>query len=209
MQPQQLSRLYGTSDVLRSLAEFVSGKILDVGAGSGKNKHLLLPHGESYTGMDIAPGPHIDVVGDVHQLPFPDGSFHTVVSTQVLEHVRKPWVIAQEISRVLAKDGHAIITAPFYAPYHADPHDYFRYTEKGMASMFEDAGLEIVLCTKYGGWWACMAEALKQKHFDHYRKHTRMRRRIGRVVLPALLALDRWTPPGIAYCNVLCVAKKR
>lgn len=47
---------------------------------------------------------------DVHDLPYPDGSFDLVVCTEVLEHVADPPVALRELRRV-ARDA-AILTVP-------------------------------------------------------------------------------------------------
>jgi len=39
-----------------------------------------------YTGVDIGPGPGVDVVAQGQELDFPDGSFDTTVSAECFEH---------------------------------------------------------------------------------------------------------------------------
>ncbi|HLB60952.1 MAG TPA: class I SAM-dependent methyltransferase [Patescibacteria group bacterium] len=46
---------------------------------------------------------------DGHKLPFRDGSFDLIICTEVLEHVVDPDKVLQEIKRVLARDGIAIV----------------------------------------------------------------------------------------------------
>jgi SAM-dependent methyltransferase len=113
--------------------DFVSwgrgGRILNVGSGS-------TPHFNSQTvNLDIKPYPNVDVVADAHQLPFPDASFDSVICSAVLEHAERPWTVASEIRRVLKVGGAAIIQAPFLEGVH-DEHDYFRFTQKGLVSLF-------------------------------------------------------------------------
>lgn len=50
---------------------------------------------------------------ELQKWPYPDGMFDTVVCTEVLEHmVFDPMFVMNEISRVLAPGGHALITIP-------------------------------------------------------------------------------------------------
>jgi SAM-dependent methyltransferase len=39
-----------------------------------------------YCGVDIRPGPNVDYVSRIHELPFAAGAFDTVVSAEMLEH---------------------------------------------------------------------------------------------------------------------------
>lgn len=79
-----------------------------------------------------------DVIGVGEQLPFKDNSFDAVVSIAVLEHVRDPFICAQEISRVLKPGGELYCSVPFLQPYHGYPHHYFNATHQGIQRLFED-----------------------------------------------------------------------
>lgn len=193
---------------MEAVLEHVHGDVLDFGAGQQKYRSLFAVRARSYTALDIDPQPGIDIVGDVLEPPIPDASYDTVVSNQVMEHVRKPWVMVQQIARILRPGGRCILTAPFTAPFHAHPHDYFRFTEEGMRSLVEDAGLEVILCTKYGGFWAAMGEMVKQRYFSPYRAYSRLRRLLAHPVGGIFRLLDRCTTPGIIYPNILCIARK-
>lgn len=50
------------------------------------------------------------LVADAHKLPFKDNVFDLVICTETLEHVTNPKKSLLEIKRVLAKNGHAIIS---------------------------------------------------------------------------------------------------
>jgi len=59
-------------------------------------------------------------------IPFKDNVFDTVICTQVIEHVPRPWLVVHEIYRVLKEGGHLLLSTPFLYPYHLEPRDYFR-----------------------------------------------------------------------------------
>jgi SAM-dependent methyltransferase len=100
-------------------------RVLDAGAGGRR----LLP---DVVTLDATPGPEVDVVGDVHHLPFDDASFDGVICSAVLEHVRDPWQVVRELYRVLKPGGLVQIGVPFLYPYHRDPVDYWRFTLEGL-----------------------------------------------------------------------------
>jgi SAM-dependent methyltransferase len=77
-------------------------------------------------------------VGDGHEVPFVDGTFDYVWCNAVLEHVRKPWIVSDEIVRVLKPGGVAVIQVPFLENVHGWPDDYYRFTPNGLRTLFED-----------------------------------------------------------------------
>ncbi|MEC8558009.1 MAG: class I SAM-dependent methyltransferase [Planctomycetota bacterium] len=108
------------------------GVILNLGAG----ERTILT-GTEWIGFDIQPHANCEVVGDAHQLPFRDESFDAVHTVSVFEHLRKPWLAAAEIVRVLRPGGFLFCSVPFAYPIHGSPYDFFRYTPDGLLSIFE------------------------------------------------------------------------
>ena len=93
--------------------------ILDAGCGTGLNlRHL--PQGS--VGVDINPRnvellrhrlpDHVVIEGDVENLPFADGSFGTVLCTEVIEHIPEPAAALAEYRRVLRPGGVLIGSVP-------------------------------------------------------------------------------------------------
>lgn len=99
-----------------------------------------------WLGIDMQPGRGVDVVADLHELPHDwTGRFTGVLCSEVLEHVRWPWVALAQIHRVMSPGAWLVITAPFCFPRHAYPSDYFRYTEDGLRELLLYAGFAEVL----------------------------------------------------------------
>lgn len=196
---------------MHELRMLIRGDVLDYGAGKGKQKQFILdhcPHVTTYIALDIQPSSNIDIVADVLNSGLPDASFDTIISNQVIEHVRRPWIMIHEIARMLRSGGIAVITAPFLVPYHAHPGDFFRYTEEGLRSLCQDSGLEEVLCTKHGGFGAVMGEIFRHRFFSPYVSHSRLRRLFGRWTERSCRSLNRYIPPGVVYASVVCIVKK-
>jgi SAM-dependent methyltransferase len=131
--------------LVRAVAEtfHLPGPILEVGsyqvAGQEPIADLrsLFP-GRPYTGLDRRDGPGVDVIGDVECLPYPDGSFGTVLALGTFEHVGRFWRGFEEIHRVLRPDGAFLVACPFYFHIHAHPDDYWRFTPAALELLLED-----------------------------------------------------------------------
>ncbi|BCA54213.1 hypothetical protein W02_13530 [Nitrospira sp. KM1] len=108
--------------------------VLNLGSGIGQFDESLVP-GLQMIHMDVSIRKHIDVVADGHQLPFADQSLDAVYSNAVLEHVQRPWKVAEEMFRVLRPGGKIFVNVPFMNVIH-DEHDYFRFTDRGLEILF-------------------------------------------------------------------------
>ena len=102
---------------------WVSGDLLEVGCGEGRGVEELLPLATSYVGLDKigevismlqAKFPGVDFRQAVIPpfVGFKDGSFDTIVSFQVIEHIADDRLFLQEIYRMLKPGGKAIISTP-------------------------------------------------------------------------------------------------
>lgn len=78
-----------------------------------------------------------DVVGDAHQLPFPDGVFEAAITFNTFEHLRDPALAARELYRVLKPGGRLILQTAYLQPLHEEPHHYFPATEWGLRQWFD------------------------------------------------------------------------
>jgi SAM-dependent methyltransferase len=80
----------------------------------------------------------VNVVCDLAELPFADGSLDGVISQAVLEHVPNPAAHVAEMLRVLRPGGRLLCFFPFMQPFHASPYDYQRLTIPGLQHLFGD-----------------------------------------------------------------------
>jgi SAM-dependent methyltransferase len=107
--------------------------ILNIGSGTAK---VFAQH--NLVNLDVFPYFNTDVGGDAHYLPFLSESFDGAFICAVLEHLANPFQATEEIWRVLTPGGFVLAAAPFVFPIHADPDDYFRFTENGLRQLFRE-----------------------------------------------------------------------
>ena len=108
--------------------------VLNLGSGRGTFDKYI-PASLRFINLDVSLTSRSDVVADGHFLPFRDSSLDAVFSNAVLEHVERPWVVADEIWRVLKPGGSVLVNVPFLNVIH-DADDYYRYTDKGLRVLF-------------------------------------------------------------------------
>ncbi len=101
-------------------ADLVSGKVLEIGTGSGYGIEVIAPKTETFTTIDKHnPASELLEVDNVEfisakvpPLPFEDESFDYVISFQVIEHIKRDKAFVEEVSRVLKKGGKFIVSTP-------------------------------------------------------------------------------------------------
>ena len=135
-----LQRATGRAFAALGAAEGTAGlRVLDLGCGERPWSALF---GEAHViGVDIATeGARPDVVALGAALPFADGSFDLVFTSQVLEHVPDDAPVLAECARTLRPGGALVLSVPFYWPLHEEPHDYRRFTHHGLRRALAQAG---------------------------------------------------------------------
>jgi SAM-dependent methyltransferase len=148
--------------VTHAAAALASGsRVLDAGAGDAPYRELF-SHCEYVTAdwpeSVHAGGKAADILASLDDLPVAEAVFDAVISTQVLEHVRAPSVVLNELHRVLRVEGTLWLTAPLVWPLHEEPYDFFRYTEYGLRHLLEEAGFEEVDIRARNGCLATLAQ---------------------------------------------------
>ena len=64
--------------------------------------------------------------------------FGLAICCSVLEHVRRPWVFAQNLTSLVRLGGHLYMSVPWVWRYHAYPDDYFRFSWRGVIELFPE-----------------------------------------------------------------------
>lgn len=148
-----------------ALPKYANGILLDLGCGNVPLYEFYKPLITENTCVDWGNTLHknsfLDVEADLNQLlPLTDNTYDTVILSDVLEHIRRPEQLIQEICRVMKPGGNLILNVPFYYSIHEAPFDYFRYTEYALKSMTEENGFEVASIQPLGGVPEILADVI-------------------------------------------------
>ncbi|WP_431930640.1 class I SAM-dependent methyltransferase [Nonomuraea jabiensis] len=131
------------------------GRALDIGAAGGGNTRVLVEAGWAATATDscataveVARQRGLKAVrADARALPFEPGSLDLVTAFDVLEHVREDHLVVEEIARVLAPGGHALIAVPcdmaLWSAHDDAVGHVRRYARESLTVVVERAGLKV------------------------------------------------------------------
>jgi SAM-dependent methyltransferase len=113
-------------------------RVLVVGGGTVGSglEGLYVDNSIELIAFDIYASPFVQFIGDGHSIPLADASVDGVVVQAVLEHVLEPWLVAEEIHRVLRLGGLVYADTPFMQPVHEGPYDFTRFTDSGHRYLF-------------------------------------------------------------------------
>ena len=120
------------------------GAIVDVGVINRRD--WLLGAGQLGTYRTLGLTEDEDIVGDLESIPLGTNSVHVMICTNVLEHVKRPWLAVQEMHRVLKPGGVMFAAAPWIWPHHPTDkyRDYWRISADAWAEMLSGwAGYKI------------------------------------------------------------------
>ena len=139
---------------------FEVGDVLDIASGDGVLAELLSPHAHRYACIDTsarvvaAAGerlrrfPNVEVrEGDMHALPFEDGSFDLVVLMHALTYSSQPAQAVAEAARVLRPGGRVLLSSlarhEHRAVVEAYGHVNLGFTVKELRRFADKAGLQV------------------------------------------------------------------
>lgn len=137
------------------------GDVLDIASGDGVLAELMAPHAHRYVCLDSSTKvvlaaserlrrlQNVEVrEGDMHALPFADGSFDLVVLMHALTYADHPAVAVAEAARVLRSGGRLLLTSlarhEHRAVVEAYGHVNLGFSDRDLQKFALKAGLEIV-----------------------------------------------------------------
>ena len=88
-------------------------------------------------GVDMQYGDGVDVVHDMEKpLPNKFGKFDHIDCVSVMEHCQRPWLMAENILRVMNPLASLLLSVPFVWRVHGYPSDYWRFTLESFDILF-------------------------------------------------------------------------
>lgn len=97
-----------------------------------------------YVGIDLEEGPGVDMTLDITvegcEVPEPADM---LICCSVLEHVKRPWIAAANLERMVVPGGLMYVSVPWVWRYHPYPDDYFRFSFNGVRELFPNVDWHI------------------------------------------------------------------
>jgi 2-polyprenyl-3-methyl-5-hydroxy-6-metoxy-1,4-benzoquinol methylase len=131
--------------ILRWMSQLPPGRVLDLGCSGGRLSARIRELGHHVTGVDLLELPEVRdrldhfVAADLDQgMPaeaLADGPFDAVLAADVLEHVREPEQLLEQIRGVLAPGGALIVSVPNFGHWYARARTLlglFDYDQRGI-----------------------------------------------------------------------------
>jgi SAM-dependent methyltransferase len=114
------------------------GRILEIGGRANPYQEYFPDFEYVCLDLDEETGPGV-IKGDITNCPeVESGTFDAIISVDVFEHIKQPWLAASEIVRLLRPGGFTYHSTLFSWRYHPCPVDYWRYTPDALRFLFAD-----------------------------------------------------------------------
>jgi SAM-dependent methyltransferase len=170
------------------LQKYTKGKVLDIGCGNKPYMPIIDSQITEYIGCDVVQSSQnvVDILSEATDIPLPDDSFDTIISTQTIEHVAEHQKLVNEAYRLVRPGGYFIVSGPMYWPLHEEPYDFFRFTKHGFIHVLTKAGFSVIEERANGGKWALCGQALIHTLFPDINGHKTFKWKVFRKILNLL-----------------------
>ena len=122
-----------------------AGVLADIGSMDVNGTYRHLFPGWRYIGVDMEPGPGVDIVArKPYRYPLASESVDLVICGQAFEHMEYFWLGWLEICRIVKHGGLIFLLAPSRGPEHRYPVDCWRFYPDGFKALAKWAGVEIL-----------------------------------------------------------------
>ena len=211
--------------IMQTFAPYVSGKVVEYGAGSGNVSERLLPMAGHLTLVEpsnflIAPlrsrfvdSAHVAVAGatlEEHVASTADETFDTVVLVNVLEHIEADRAALANMIRILKPGGHILVFVPAMQWLMSELdriHGHFRrYHKADLIAKVQTAGAQVAQCRYFDmlgvGPWLLLHKVFGVTTFNRP-----MILFHDKYVVPVSRAIEGILPPPFGK-NLILVARK-
>lgn len=187
----------------------MKGKVLDIG-GTKNNKRgnfrPVLDKVISWQYVNSNPDTQPDFCCDAAGIPAKDGSFDTIIMTELLEYVTDVQAVLNEAYRLLSPNGTCLVSVPFLNPVHGDSFiDRQRFTALKLKELSSTAGFGIVSIEPMGTLFSVIYDFLYVS-FSYARTRpnaltAKLARQIIKPFKPLCLWLDSFSHDTKKYIN--------
>lgn len=123
--------------------------VLDLGCGTGVHRGICERLGYTWVGIDID-SDGATILADGHALPFQDDSFKFAIAIAgLLNEVAYPFVVAEEIHRVLEPDATLIGSVAFLEEWYYRGHNFYNYSPSGLYALLDSSGFTVERIAPY------------------------------------------------------------
>lgn len=175
----------------------MKGKVLDIGGVRDNKRSRFLPpldKVDCWKYVNINPQTQPDYCCDAANIPAENGSFNTIVMTELLEYAAEPQTVLNEAYRLLASNGTCIISMPFLNPVHADNHaDRQRFTELRLKELSIAAGFNLVSVEAMGSLFSVVYDFLHVSLGYARNQPNKLSLKIARKFLRLFRSVCLWT----------------
>jgi len=136
-------------------------EVLEVGSlDVNGSPRALFPAASRYIGLDMRPGPGVDVVGMASELAnWTPAQFDVALYCETIEHDLTPWLSLAGMARVLRPGGLLVVTGrgidhaycdecshgrPHAFGMHGEPNDYWRLTPETLPALLPLFGFRVL-----------------------------------------------------------------
>lgn len=147
--------------------------------------------------VEVYPSVSADlIVEPICRYPIRDGALSGIGCFAVLEHTRQPWLVVQEMRRMLKPGGQVFIDWPFLQPVHGYPSHFFNATREGLTSIFEDEGFKVDLAFTGAHQTAAYTIQWILSRFAHHLSDPELRHEFAQMTVSDMVSMpqqhERW-----------------
>lgn len=173
-------------DVVKALPDEL---FMDLGCGRRTHKF------DNCLYVEVYPSISADLIVEPNcRYPIKNGSLRGIGCFAVLEHTRQPWVVVQEMWRMLKPGGQVFIDWPFLQPVHGYPSHFFNATREGLTTIFQDAGFNVDMAFTGAHQTAAYTVQWILGRFAHHLTDPELRHEFAQMRVSDLVSMSQQDP---------------
>jgi SAM-dependent methyltransferase len=219
MEASRASRLFRQDRINRIQRYVSSGRLIDIGSGTGMFLKTAREHGFDVQGLELSKDAaafgnatwKLDIKqGNLHESVFPPNRYDVVTLWHVFEHLHEPLVALRQLHNMVRPGGLLVIAVPNFASvqarlfrahwFHLDaPRHLFHYTPESIKSIVEIVGfkmVEINFFSREHNWAGILGSIMRLDPTGENIIHKAVRKMIGMPLARAIAFLEAMAGRG-------------